>query len=108
MKVNIYKGRKTPSPRERLYVLVRAGYDINNLPLTVKEQTGDLIFKKTIDLKPGEKRIAIDSNETIDNIKKNGYHLQRTKTYFYGSDQSSGQGLWAASSPGFSDDVSTK
>lgn len=79
MNVDVYKSKKSSGPREKTYILVSAGEDIESLPQKVKDQLGELIFFKNIDLVPGKPRIAIDPDQAIQNIQNNGYHIQGTK-----------------------------
>ena len=79
MEVDIYKAKKSPGPREKTYIMVRSGSDINNLPNELKEKTGELSFFKKMTIKRGQKRIALDPNEAITNIEEKGYHEQGTK-----------------------------
>lgn len=76
MEVDIYKAKKSPDPAERRYVFVEKGKNIDRLPNDLKERTGYLIYEKTIDIRPGEKRIALNSDEAIKNIESSGYHEQ--------------------------------
>ena len=79
MQVDIYKAKKSTGPREKQYVMVRSGTELTNIPDDIKQQTGDLIFFKTITIQRGDKRIALDANEAISNIEAQGYHVQGTK-----------------------------
>lgn len=79
MDVDIYKAKKSPRPREKKFVFVRAGADVNSLTQDLKEHLGELLFFKKMTIKRGEKRIALDSDEAISNIEANGYHIQGTK-----------------------------
>lgn len=79
MNVDIYKAKIEPSPREKQYVLVPAGSDIDILPPDVREQLGELVFFKNLTLVPGKPRIAVDPLVAIQNIENNGYHIQITK-----------------------------
>jgi hypothetical protein len=79
MEVDIYKAKKSPDPAERRYIFVPKGKKIDELPPDLKNRIGDLNYEKTIDIKPGEKRIALDSDEAIRNIESSGYHEQGTR-----------------------------
>lgn len=72
MKIDIYKIKKHDTPRSRKFLLVRAG---ENPPMNLN----DLVYLKEITIKPDDKRIALDTNEAISNIKQNGFHIQETK-----------------------------
>lgn len=79
MDVDIYKAKKNPGPREKTYIFVKTGSDIDTLPKTVKDKFGELLFFRKLTIAPGEKRIALDPDEAIRNIEQNNYHVQGTK-----------------------------
>lgn len=79
MKVDIYRAKKSPGNHEKLYVFVPAGSNINELPPDIIEKTGGLVIEKTIDIQPGEKRIALDTDEALRNLNEKGYHEQGSK-----------------------------
>ncbi|NWH06862.1 YcgL domain-containing protein [Desulfobacter latus] len=79
MKVDIYRAKKSPGPHEKLYIFVPSGSDIEMLPTEIKEKTGGLVVEKTIDIQPGEKRIALDSDEALKNLSEKGFHEQGSK-----------------------------
>jgi len=79
MKVDIYRAKNSPGNHEKLYVFVVAGSNIANLPPEVLERTGGLVIEKTIDMQPGEKRIALDTDEALKNLDEKGYHEQGSK-----------------------------
>jgi uncharacterized protein YcgL (UPF0745 family) len=79
MKVDIYKVRKTADPAERRFLFVPVGTNIETLPPERRAELGNLEFEKTIDIEPGEKRIALNTNEAIRNIAMSGYHVQCAK-----------------------------
>jgi len=79
MKVDIYKVRRTADPAERLFLFVPVGTNIETLPPEKRYDLGDLEFEKTIDIEPGEKRIALNTDEAIRNIEMSGYYVQGTK-----------------------------
>ncbi len=82
MKVDIYRAKNSPGSHEKIYIFVPSGSDINNLPPEIQEKAGGLILEKTIDIQPGEKRIALDSDEALRNLSENGYHVQGSKIEF--------------------------
>ncbi len=79
MNVDIYRAKKSPGNHEKLYVFVPTGSKVENLPPEVLEKTGGLVVEKTIDIQPGENRIAIDTDEAIKNLTQKGYHEQGSK-----------------------------
>lgn len=79
MKVDIYRAKNAPGAHERLYVFIPQGENIEKLPSNVLSKTGELTIEKTIDIHPGEKRIALDSDEALKNLTEKGYHLQGSK-----------------------------
>ncbi|MFZ4439329.1 MAG: YcgL domain-containing protein [Syntrophales bacterium] len=76
MKVDIYKVRRTADPAERRFLFVPVGTDIETLPPERRGDLGDLEIEKTIDIEPGEKRIALNTDEVIRNIEMSGYYVQ--------------------------------
>ncbi len=44
MKVDIYRAKISPGPKEKIYIFVPEGYNIENLPDKVKEFTSGLDF----------------------------------------------------------------
>lgn len=78
MEVDIYKSIKSPEPTQRRYIFVPKGKNIIDFP-ELKEQINDFNYEKTIDINPGELRIALDSDEAIRNINAKGYHEQLTQ-----------------------------
>ncbi len=76
MKVDIYRVRKDPDPTERRYVLIPSDIDASALLEKLRADLGELEYERTIDIHPGEKRIALDSDEAITNIHSMGYHIQ--------------------------------
>ena len=76
MKVDIYKVRRTADPAERRFLFVPVGTDIETLPPARRGDLGDLEIEKTIDIEPGEKRIALNTDEVIRNIEMTGYYVQ--------------------------------
>ncbi len=79
MKVDIYRAKKSPGTHEKLYVFVPADSNIEDLPAEIYKQTGGLVREKTIDIKPGEKRIALNTDEALKNLDEKGYHEQSSK-----------------------------
>lgn len=82
MEVDIYRAKNSPGIHEKAYVFLPSGSDINNLPPEVIEKAGGLVVEKTIDIQPGEKRIALDSDEALKNLSEKGYHVQGSKIEF--------------------------
>lgn len=79
MKVNVYRAKNSPDNRAINYILVKEGFNLDLLPSELKDRTGDLIPEKTIDLKPGEKRIALNTDEAIKSLEENQYYEQIAK-----------------------------
>jgi uncharacterized protein YcgL (UPF0745 family) len=79
MKVDIYRAKKSPSPYENIYIFVPEGSNVENLPDEIKEKAGGFDLEKKLDIKPGEKRIALNTDEAIKNIEEKGYHVQGSK-----------------------------
>lgn len=79
MKVDIYRAKKSPGTHEKLYIFVPADSNIEDLPAEIHEKTDGLVLDKTIDIQPGEKRIALNTDEALKNLKEKGYHEQGSK-----------------------------
>jgi len=58
---------------------VPSGTDVRKLSDDILAKTGEMFLFKTISLMPGKRRIALDLDEAIENLEKQGYHLQLTK-----------------------------
>ena len=82
MKVDVYRAKKSPGSHENLYIFIPSGSNVDHLPPEILKQTGELSIEKTIDIQPGEKRIALNSDEALKNIREHGYHLQGSKIEF--------------------------
>ena len=82
MKVDIYRAKKSPSPNENIYIFVPDGFNIENLPREITQEAGGLDLEKKLDIKSGEKRIALNTDEAIKNINEKGYHVQGSKIEF--------------------------
>lgn len=99
MLVDIYKAKRTTSSGERIYVFVEKGKDLKTLPPDLLAETGELEFEKEMEIRPGEKRIALDTDEAIDQISNRGYHLEAPRiesTVTVGGRQVRGDGQQAA------------
>ncbi len=79
MKVDIYKSKLKQSYGKRTYVFVRHGRELKELANQELIDLEPLELEKTIELSPGENRIALDSDEAINNIENKGYHIQAVK-----------------------------
>ncbi len=79
MKVDVYRATKFQGYHEKLYVMVPEGASPDALPKSLKEKTGELIKEKEVDLRPGEKRIALDVDTALKNLESHGYHEQLTR-----------------------------
>lgn len=82
MKVDVYRAKKSPGNHENLYIFVPAGSKVDDLPPEILEKTGGLSIEKTIDIQSGEKRIALNSDEALQNLAEHGYHEQSSKIEF--------------------------
>lgn len=72
MQVYIYRSEK----REGLYVYLADKDMLSRLPEAVKQQLGNAELSLEIDLTAERKLSQEDSATVLDNISKNGYHLQ--------------------------------
>jgi len=79
MKVDVYRAKKSPGNHENLYIFIPAGSNVDDLPSEILEKTGGLSIEKTIDIQQGEKRIALNSDEALNNLREHGYHEQSSK-----------------------------
>lgn len=75
MKVDIYKAGKLPGPAERMYIFIPSDKSADFLPDEVKQAAGDLNFEKRISIRAGEKRIALNTDQAIRDIRKKGFHI---------------------------------
>ncbi|QTA86177.1 YcgL domain-containing protein [Desulfonema magnum] len=75
MKVDIYKARKIPSPTERMYVFIPSDKSPDFLPDEVMRAAGALDFEKKISIRPGEKKIALNTDEAVRDIREKGFHI---------------------------------
>lgn len=76
MLVHVYKAKRTTTSGERIYVFVEKAKDVKSLPLELRERTGDLEFQREMEIRPGEQRIALDTDQAIADIGSKGYHLE--------------------------------
>lgn len=79
MKVEVYKPKKALAKKESVRIIVKEGYNIDDLPDELKQKAGGFDLEKKKEIKAGEQRIALDSDEAIKNIEENGYHIQSYK-----------------------------
>ena len=86
MKIKIYRASNAPTNRAISYVFISSNEDIENIkkviPNVILEKLGTLTFFKEMEINPGEKRIALDADEAINNITNNRYHIQGTEIRF--------------------------
>ena len=78
MRVKVYKAMKSPSNSSVVYVFIEEDKDIKDIdiPVPVKDRLGDLRQVNSLEINHGEKRIALDADDAINNINKTGYHIQ--------------------------------
>jgi uncharacterized protein YcgL (UPF0745 family) len=74
MKADIYRSKD----KRNRYYFIKAGTKEEDLPDAVKKECDTQQPHKTIDLND-KNRIGVDSNEAINNISSNGYHVQEVK-----------------------------
>jgi len=79
MKIDIYRAKRSPGTHEKLYIFLPSGSKVDDLPNEVLGKTGGLVAEKTIDIQPGEKRIALNTDEALKNLSEKGYHEQSSK-----------------------------
>ena len=71
MKTDVYQSKN----KRNKYYFVKAGTKKENLPDEVKNECDTQKPHKTVDLND-KNRIAVNSDEAMDNISSNGYHVQ--------------------------------
>lgn len=79
MRVDVYKASKASDRNSRRFLFVPEGSDPKSLPREVSELLGNLQKVRTMEIQPGEKRIALDTDEAISDISQSGYHVEETK-----------------------------
>jgi len=72
MKAYVYRGLKSPG---QLLVLSKEN-DFSTVPRDVLDQLGPVNLYRTIDIEPGQQRIAIDPDQTIIDLEARGFHLE--------------------------------
>jgi len=75
MKVDIYKAIGSKIESRRWYVFVKAKTGLDILPNKVKQAADEFSLTKTLEISRGEYRIALDTEEAISHIHKNGFYL---------------------------------
>ena len=73
--MNVCKALKIPGSTERMYIFIPSDRTVGFLPDEVKQRAGDLNFEQEIDIRPGERRIALDTDEAIRDIRRKGFHI---------------------------------
>jgi len=75
MLVDVYQSR---NKKNKNYVFVEARNDLSSIPDKVINDFGKLFLNKKIEINPGEKRIALKTDEAICHIKDKGYYIVST------------------------------
>jgi len=75
MKVDIYKAIGSKIEPRRWYVFVNAKTGLDILPNKVKQAADGFSLTKSLEISQGEYRIALDTDEAISHIHKNGFYL---------------------------------
>lgn len=75
MLVDIYQSRNN---NKRNYVFVETRNCFSSIPEKIRNDCGKLFFDKKIELNPGEKRIALKTDEAISHIMDKGYYIITT------------------------------
>ncbi|MBV4522183.1 hypothetical protein KVG88_19160 [Pseudomonas sp. SWRI74] len=60
-------------------VIIPASADLSSVPREVVDMLGSNYKMKELDLKPGEARVALSSDEAIADIERQGYHTVQAK-----------------------------
>ncbi|HPO16078.1 MAG TPA: YcgL domain-containing protein [Candidatus Hydrogenedentes bacterium] len=77
MLVDIYKVKRASNPNELVYLFVQAGRKPSELPSEITDPLGELIFEKCLDIQSGQKRIALDTDQAIQDLELDGYYIAR-------------------------------
>ncbi len=72
MQAYVYRSDKQPG---QLLVLSEKN-NFSSVPKDVLGQLGPLSLYRTIDIEPGQQRIAIDPDRAISDLEGQGYHLE--------------------------------
>ena len=75
MMVDIYRAQKSPKPGVSICIFIPTKTDISSLPQALREKMGTLIFEKTLEIKPGEIRCALNTDEAIKAIEQKGFYI---------------------------------
>ena len=76
MKVDIYKDIRPHDLTRRSFVFVPEGSDLSILPDEILSELGELRLEKSIEILPGEKRLGLQTDEAIEHITTQGFHVQ--------------------------------
>ena len=76
MKVDIYKAVGSKIEPRRWYVFVKAKTGLEVLPHKIRQAAKGFDLTKSLEISKGEYRIALDPDEAIASIHKNGFYLQ--------------------------------
>ncbi|WP_353573166.1 hypothetical protein [Candidatus Albibeggiatoa sp. nov. BB20] len=77
MQVDIYKVKKRKKPQITEFLMVESGFDYKKkVSPDELNKLGELIFSRQIEINPGEQRIALNSNDVIEEINKKGFHIE--------------------------------
>lgn len=79
MKVDIYKVKHADQSGDRIFLFVQEDTDVQSLSQDLLAEVGEMEFEKAIDIRPGEQRIALETDKAIDNINRYGYHIERRR-----------------------------
>jgi len=75
MKVDIYQAVGSKIESKRWYVFVKAKTGLDILPNKVKQAANGFSLTKSLEISKGEYRIALDTDEAISHINKNGFYI---------------------------------
>ena len=79
MHVKIFKVRTPQVPGEFTFLVVPIEQDAESIPANIRNELGELVEFKRLDIKPGEKRIGANVDKILRQIDKDGYAIQRTE-----------------------------
>jgi uncharacterized protein YcgL (UPF0745 family) len=65
-------------PNVTVYVVVPFDKGTDIVPLQIRKELGELVEFKQLEMNPGERRVGADVDKVLEQIRENGYAVQRT------------------------------
>ena len=79
MHVNVFKVRRPDGPSKHIFLVVPVEKDVDSVPADIRNELGELMEFKSIDIRHGEKRIGANVDKILRQIAEDGYAIQRTE-----------------------------